>query len=283
VIIMRANKYAGRCAECDSAVEIEAGQLIGFPGRWRTICLACSPTPPPRGDHAGWHQVALASLDFETTGVDPLTDRVLSYALLDDRGHDFSGLINPGIPIPAASAEVHGLTEEGLAGAPAPVDALAEVIAWVQDLIERGVGLVVFNAAYDLTMLRAEADRWGLTQPDWERLLVVDPYVIDWGIERGGLGPRRLTDVAAYYRVPLDNAHDATADARAAREIAYEIGRRHPTVAAGDLESLMLRQIVWFAGRAEDWNHYARRVGRPLDDPAGWPLTQPVIGKAQIA
>ncbi|MEJ7636060.1 exonuclease domain-containing protein [Aeromicrobium sp.] len=280
---MRANKYAGTCAECETAVGAAAGQLIGLPGSWRTICVTCSPSPPPRGDHDGWHRTALASMDFETTGIDPLTDRVLSYALLDDRGHDFSGLVDPGVPIPAASAEVHGLTAEALAGAPAPVDALAEVIAWVQDLIERGVGLVVFNAAYDLTMLRAEATRWALAQPDWDRLLVVDPYVIDWGIERGGLGPRRLTDVAAYYGVPLDNAHDAAADARAAREIAYEIGRRHQTVAAGDLENLMRHQGVWYAGRAEDWNHYARRVGRSLDDPAGWPLLRLDGAISQIA
>jgi DNA polymerase-3 subunit epsilon len=271
---VRSNKYAGPCAECGSAVAATAGQLIGLPGSWRTICLGCSPTPPPRRDHDGWHRVPLASLDFETTGIDPQSDRVLSYALLDDRGHDFAGLIDPGVPIPEASAAVHGLTAEALAGAPAPVDAIAEIVSWIQDLIERGVGLVVFNAAYDLTMLRAEADRWGLTQPDWDRLFVVDPFVIDWGIERGGLGPRRLSDVAAYYGVLLDNAHDAVADARAARDIAYEIGLRHPTVAAGSLESLMLRQVVWFAGRAEDWNHYARKVGRSLDDPAGWPLAR---------
>ncbi|MGA8988021.1 exonuclease domain-containing protein [Aeromicrobium sp.] len=280
---MRANKYAGRCSECAAAIAVAAGQLIGRPGSWRTICLTCSPAPPPRSDHAGWHLTALASLDFETTGIDPLTDRVLSYALLGDRGHDLSGLVNPGIPVPAASAEVHGLTDQALAGAPAPVDALAEVVAWVQDLIERSVGLVVFNAAYDLTMLRAEASRWGLVQPDWDRLLVVDPYVIDWGIERGGLGPRRLTDVAAYYGVSLEHAHDATADARAAREIAYQIGHRHAAVAAGALDNLMVRQVVWYAGRAEDWNHYARRVGRPLDDPAGWPLAALDDGAARIA
>src|SRR5215217_2899863 len=97
----------------------------------KQLIADAKPKPPPRGDHDGWHQVALASLDFETTGIDPLNDRVLSFALLDDRGHDFSGLINPGVPIPPASAEVHGLTAEALAGAPAPVDALAEVIAWV--------------------------------------------------------------------------------------------------------------------------------------------------------
>ncbi|WP_159085782.1 exonuclease domain-containing protein [Aeromicrobium chenweiae] len=280
---MRSNKYAGTCAECSSAVAIAAGRLIGRPGRWLTMCLSCSPTPPPRGDHPGWHVAPLASLDFETTGVDPLTDRVLSYALLDDRGRDVSGLVNPGVPIPAASAAVHGLTAEALADAPAPVHAIAEIVTWVQDLVDRGVGLVVFNAAYDLTMLRAEAERWGLAQPDWDRLLVVDPYVIDWGIERGGLGPRRLTDVAAYYGISLDNAHDAAADAFAAREIAHEIGRRHPDVAAGTLQDLMHRQGGWYADRAEDWNRYARTVGRSLDDPAGWPLkqvTEPVAGIA---
>lgn len=271
---MRVNKYAGSCDECGTTVGAEAGRLIGVPGSWRTICVGCTPTPPARGDHAGWHDVPLASLDLETTGVDPLTDRVLSYALLDDRGHERCGLVDPGVPIPEASAAVHGLTAARLVGAPASADALVEILAWVQDVIDRGVGLVVFNAAYDLTMLRAEATRWGLAQPDWERLLVVDPYVIDWGIERGGLGPRRLTDVAAYYGVTLDHAHDATADARAAREIAYEIARRHVAVAAVALDELMSRQRGWYADRADDWNRYARTVGRTLDDPLGWPLTR---------
>jgi len=215
----------------------------------------------------------LASLDFETTGVDPLQDRVLSYALLGDDGHDVTGLINPGIPIPPLSAEVHGLTAETLADAPTPQIGLAVVIEWVQAVIDRGAGLVVFNAAYDLTMLRAEATRWGLPQPEWDRLLVVDPYVIDWGIERGGLGPRRLTDVAAYYEVSLDNAHDAAADAWAARNVAVEIGARHPAVGMISLADLMHSQRGWFADRAEDWNSYARKVGRSLDDPAGWPLS----------
>ncbi len=271
---MRINKFAGKCAECLGYVAIGAGLLIGAAGTWKTLCLGCTPTPPPRGDHAGWHHIALASLDFETTGVDPSTDRVLSYALLGDRGVDRCGLINPGVEIPPESAAVHGLTAESLEGAPTPIIAIAEIVAWVQDLIERGVALVVFNAAYDLTMLRAEAHRCGLAQPDWERLLVVDPYVVDWGIERGGLGPRRLTDVARYYGVPLDNAHDASADARAAREIAYEIGKRHSAIAACTLGELMGSQREWFAGRAEDWNSYARRVGRSLDDPLGWPLAQ---------
>jgi len=238
------------------------------------------PRPPARGDHDGWHRAPLASLDFETTGIDPHHDRVLSYALLDASGDEITGLVDPGVPIPEASAEVHGITGAMLADAPSSAEGLAVVVSWVQSLVERQVALVVFNAAYDLTMLQAEAARLGLRQPDWSRLLVVDPFVVDWGIERGALGQRRLIDVASYYGIPLDNAHDATCDARAARDVAVELGARHPHVGMSTLPELMASQRTWFADRAAEWNAYAMLKGRPLDDSEGWPLADYTSGKA---
>jgi DNA polymerase III epsilon subunit-like protein len=214
----------------------------------------------------------LASLDFETTGIDPHHDRVLSYALLEETGVELTGLVDPGVPIPAASAQVHGITEAMLADAPSSTEGLATVVAWVQSLVERRVALVVFNAAFDLTMLRSEAARLGLAQPDWSRLLVIDPFVVDWGIQRGTLGQRRLIDVASYYGIPLHNAHDAACDARAARDVAVELGARHPHVGTSTLTALMASQRSWFAQRAAQWNSYAALNGRPLDDPDGWPL-----------
>lgn len=269
---MRVNRFDGFCDACSVHVAAGSGALTGGSGRWRTWCVACSPKPPERGGHDGWHRLPLASLDFETTGVDPLIDRVLSYALLDEPGFEITGLVNPGVPIPEAAAQVHGITEAMLVDAPSSAEGLAVVVDWVQTLIDRRIGLVVFNAAYDLTMLRAEADRLGLAQPDWARLIVVDPLVVDWGIERGGLGPRRLVDVASYYGVPIDNAHDATCDARAARDVAVELAARHPHVGTLSLTDLMDQQRGWFAERAEDWNAYAARNGRAIDDPTGWPL-----------
>lgn len=269
---MRANKFDGFCDACAIHVAAGAGALTRTSGRWRTWCLACSPKPPERGDHDGWHRLPLASLDFETTGVDPRTDRVLSYALLDEPGFEIIGLVNPGVPIPAEAARVHGITEAMLVDAPPSAEGLAVVVDWVQSLVDRGVGLVVFNAAYDLTMLRCEAERHGLAQPDWEGLIVVDPLVVDWAIERGGLGPRRLTDVAAYYGIAVDNAHDASCDARAARDVAVELAARHPHVGTLSLADLMNHQRGWFAERAADWNAYAQRVGRSTDDPTGWPI-----------
>jgi len=248
--------------------------MVGPHGGWKTYCVNCRPTPPERGDHEGWHHAPLASLDFETTGIDPRQDRVVSYGLLGAQGGDRVGMINPGIPIPSQSSTVHGITDEHVVDAPEAADGIAMIVDWVQSVIDKGVGLVVYNASYDLTMLQCEADRWGVHQPDWDRLLVVDPYVIDWGIERGRLGKSRLTNVCAYYGVTIDNAHDATCDARAARDVACEMGARHPDVGKGTLANLAQSQREWYALRAERWNEYATRVGRSLDDPLGWPLSR---------
>ena len=218
--------------------------------------------------HEGWHRRPLASLDFEATGVDPHHDRILSYALLTgDEGVEV-GLIDPGVPVPPESADVHGITDAMLAGAPSSAEGLAVVVDWVQSLVERQVGLVVFNASYDLTMLRAEADRHGLTQPDWSRLLVVDPFVVDWGVDRK---TRRLVDVASAFGIDIERAHDALCDARAALDVAVELGTRHLHIGATTILELMVDQRTWHTERALEWNAYAARNGRPVDH-GGWPL-----------
>ncbi len=228
---------------------------------------------PPLDDPNAWYLQPLASLDFETTGVDPRRDRILSFAALSDVGGDLMGMVNPGVPIPESSADIHGITASDLASSPVSAQALRPVLAWVDDLIERRIGLVVYNASFDLTLLRAEAERHGLEQPDWSRLLVVDPFVIDWGVDRERDGQRRLADVAAHYGVRLDKAHDAAHDARAARELAIAMGKTHPQVIASSLTMLMAQQRYWIAARTMDWNRRAHEMGRGLRIPdANWPF-----------
>jgi DNA polymerase-3 subunit epsilon len=228
---------------------------------------------PPREDPSVWFRQPLASLDFETTGIDPRKDRILSYAALSDVGGDLMGMVNPGVPIPESSADIHGITASDLASSPMSAQALRPILAWVHDLVQRRIGLVVYNASFDLTLLRAEAERHDLDQPDWDRLLVVDPFVIDWGVDRERSGQRRLADVAGHYGVRLDRAHDAAHDARAARELAIAMGTTFPEVVGSSLTMLMAQQRYWIAARTMDWNKRAYELGRGLTIPdQNWPF-----------
>lgn len=272
---MRSNKYDGQCAVCEQQLPAGRGFRIGFGTDGTTVCPDHRPTPPARGDHDGWHRQPLASLDFETTGVNPREHRIVSFAALNDAGEDLTGVVNPGVAIPDSATEIHGITDADVESAPLSADGLKPVVEWVDQLIESRTGLVVFNAPFDLTLLRAEIDRCELTQPNWDELLVIDPLVIDWAIERGRLGARKLSDVAEYYGIDLDEAHNAQADAAAARDIAIELGARHRDVVTDSLPLLMLQQRYWAAARSTDWNKYALRRGIPLEDPRGWPFDAP--------
>lgn len=225
-----------------------------------------------------WTAAPLATLDFETTGVDPLNDRVVSVAALapDSSGISVVGTVNPGVPIPARSSAVHGIHDADVVDAPSPATAIAQVIAWVDALIRDGIGLVVYNAPYDLTMLRAEARRHGIGEPDWRRLRVVDPLVLDWVVDRFRRGKRTLSATAEHYGVLLLDAHDAVPDAVAARELAIAIGSKYPEVGGMDLDGVTEAQRGWYRSKTQQWNEWIRRqpggAQRRLDDPEAWPV-----------
>lgn len=276
--IMKINKYDGACVQCGIDVAAGAGRLTGRRGAWKTWCADCEPVAPARGTHTGWFDTPLAALDFETTGVNPHHDRIVSYACLDaadaqdPSGDGLCGLINPGIPVSTAAQKIHRIEPEQLADAPGGQEVIGSLIEWIDRIISAGTGLVVCNAPFDLTMLHAEADRYGVDQPDWDRLLVVDPLIMDWGVSDGEIRPRKLPDLCRFYQVVLTEAHDARSDAIAARGVAVELGRRDEGIGSVDLAELIDKQRQWFAAKAEDWNVYARSRGRSLDDPHGWPL-----------
>lgn len=126
-----------------------------------------------------WHEGRMAALDTETTGVDPLNDRIVTAAVVHtapgQRPATISWIIDPGIEIPDEAAEVHGWTNERLTAAlkghqavkiwgdrRQPVsrkDALSSIAAQAYTVMDNDAPLVVANAAYDLTLLEAELAR----------------------------------------------------------------------------------------------------------------------------
>ncbi|MFY1679367.1 MULTISPECIES: 3'-5' exonuclease [unclassified Streptomyces] len=237
----------------------------------------------------GRHRESLIGFDLETTGTDPLRARIVTGAVIELAGDEPTGrrtwLADPGVPIPEDAAAVHGVTTERATteGRPAHevVDAIAEVLVayW-----QAGVPVVAYNAAFDLTLLSAELSRHGLDSLR-DRLgggppaPVVDPYVIDRFVDPYRRGKRNLEAVCAEYGVPLETAHEASADALAAARLARAIAERHPKVAALGPAELHDRQVRWSADQAADLQAFLRRKGREGAVVDGsWPLRGGVPG-----
>ncbi|MEU8531384.1 MULTISPECIES: 3'-5' exonuclease [Streptomyces] len=230
-----------------------------------------------------WYEGPLAAFDTETTGVDVEQDRIVSAALVvqdtaGGRPRITRWLVNPGIPVPRAATEVHGLTDDHLQHHgrwPAPV--MEEVARALAEQSAAGRPLVVMNAPFDLTILDRELRRHRASSlaryMENVPLCVLDPRVLDKHLDRYRKGRRTLTDLCAQYEVELTGAHDAAADAVAALDVVRAVARRF----SSRLERLTpaelhARQAVWHAAQARGLQAWFTRNGTPeLVDPA-WPL-----------
>ncbi|HET6860172.1 MAG TPA: 3'-5' exonuclease [Streptomyces sp.] len=233
----------------------------------------------------GWHRETLVGFDLETTGTDPREARIVTAAVVEVKDGESirhrGWLADPGIRIPAQASAIHGISSERAVAEGRSAREVADEIA--QALTEywaRGVPVVAYNAAFDLTMLAAELRRHGLPSLS-ERLggaeagPVVDPYTIDRAVDRYRKGKRTLEAVCVEYGVVLDGAHEAAADALAAVRVACAIAERHPEVAALAPPELHRRQIEWYAQWAVSFQEFLRKKGTAdavVD--AAWPLRE---------
>jgi len=213
-----------------------------------------------------WYLGPLCGFDLETTGVDPQTDRIVTACVVAcGTGVDTaprSWLADPGIEIPDEAASVHGITTEQARAEGRPAaDVVAEIVDELAAAVAMGVPIVAMNASYDLTMLEREAERHGVTglfartEP-----LVVDPRVLDKQVDPYRRGGRTLTDLCRTYRVPLDNAHDAGADAIAACRVAWRIGQQRQQIGEASLAELHAWQVGWARDQAQSLADYFRRT-----------------------
>lgn len=220
----------------------------------------------------------LAVFDTETTGIDTGQARVVSstIALLGGSGEvieRYDWLIDPGVEIPQAAANVHGITTEvaRASGVNAAVG-VSQIVAQLLEMLDRGVPIVAYNAPFDLSLLRAEARRHGVTWPS-AIAPVIDPLILDKQFDRFRKGKRTLEVVAAHYGVPLGLAHDAGEDAIAAGKVAQAIAKKYASVLPGEVMDLHQQQIGWAASQAANFQEYMRRVKDPGFVASGdWPL-----------
>lgn len=173
----------------------------------------------------------LLFLDTETTGPDPIVDRVveLGVSVLHPdctvNPKSWSVRFNPGIPIPAAATEIHHITDADVANCK-PFSAYAALLH--QKL--KGKDLAGYNLRrFDLPILDEEMRRCGLAL-DLTGVRVVDVQAIYFKAN-----PRTLSDaVRQYCGRDHSDAHGAGADADATLDVWLE-----QLVAHGEIPNTM--------------------------------------------
>lgn len=212
--------------------------------------------------------------DTETTGVDPATCRIVELgAIVLRRGQlaeKFHTYVNPGCPIPAETTAVHGIDDAKVAGAPR-FEAVAARVAERFGAFPLTGG---YNAIhFDVPLLNAEMGRAGMGfTVDPSRSL--DPVIFcRWHLraERD----RKLATMCAHplFKVPLDNAHTAVADASAAALLL--LAMVEGGIVPDDVDAALAEQTRYAAVQADEserwsyWLYTDRRDGKTVRMGAG--------------
>jgi DNA polymerase-3 subunit epsilon len=156
----------------------------------------------------------LIFFDLETTGINIASDRIveLSYLKIYPNGEEESKtyLINPTIPIPSKSTDIHGIKDEDVKDAPT----FTEVAKTIANILE-GCDIAGYNSnKFDIPLLAEEMLRADI-DIDLKRRKFIDVQVIFHKKEQ-----RTLSAAYQFYcKKELIDAHRAEADTRATFEI----------------------------------------------------------------
>jgi DNA polymerase-3 subunit epsilon len=211
----------------------------------------------------------LAFIDLETTGVNPGTDRILEIAIVkvlpDGTKSVKRKLINPEMPIPKASSDIHGITDEMVKDAPT-FKQVAHEIKQIMD----GCDIAGYNSnRFDIPLLMEEFFR-AQVDFDMKGRKLVDVQNIFHKMEQ-----RTLTAAYKFYcNKELDGAHGAEADATATYEVLKAQTEKYPVLGStvdSIIKAIGEDQIVDFARRFVMENgievfNFGKFKGRPVAD-----------------
>jgi len=153
-------------------------------------------------------------LDLETTGINVAADRIVEIALLkispDGKEEEQLMRINPEMPIPEKSSNIHGIYDEDVKNAPT----FKEVAKNVAHFME-GCDIAGFNSnRFDIPLLAEEFLRAGI-DVDMKKRKFIDVQAIFHKMEKRTLAAA----YQLYCNKPLEDAHSAMADTKATYEV----------------------------------------------------------------
>ena len=206
-------------------------------------------------------------IDLETTGINVSTDKIVEIAIVkisvDGTKQVKRRLVNPEMPIPKSSSDVHGITDEMVKDAP-NFKAIANEIKQFME----GSDIGGYNSnRFDVPMLNEEFLRAGISV-DIEARKLLDVQKVFHMMEQ-----RTLSAAYQFYcQKTLVDAHSAEADATATWEILEAQIQRYPQI-GNTVESIVKftgeDQIIDFARRLVYENgiavfNFGKHKGKPV-------------------
>lgn len=148
------------------------------------------------------------SIDLETTGLNPKTDKIIEIGavkVIDGKKIEvFSSFVNPGRKLEQRIVELTGILDENLTDAPPIGEVLPQVISFLENL-----PLLGHSVLFDFSFLKKAAvdQKISFEKQAVDTLKISRKYLAD-------LEHRSLDYLCEYYKIP-HQAHRALADAEA--------------------------------------------------------------------
>ena len=212
----------------------------------------------------------VAFIDLETTGVNLSTDRIVEVAMIkilpDGTRQVKRKLINPQMPIPKQTTDIHGITDEMVKDAPTFKQAGNELKQFIENCDMGGYN----SNRFDIPMLMEEFLRAGM-EVDLSKRSMIDVQHIFYTME-----PRTLSAAYKFYcQKELIDAHSAEADVNATIDVFLSQLDRYPhlgTTIDTILNSIGEEKIVDYArrflfdGKGVEVFNFGKHKGRPVTD-----------------
>ncbi|MDP2859383.1 MAG: helicase C-terminal domain-containing protein [Bacillota bacterium] len=174
------------------------------------------------------------ALDFETSGTDPQTDRVIQVGAV--RMEDgqvaarFSSFVASVRSIPVRVKRMTGITEADLAGAPSAHEVMQDLLSFIGNS-----PIVSHNASFEQGFLEAEASRAGIRLPElryvdtveFSRVACPDAHV------------HRLDSLASSLGIPQPKHHDALEDAQTCASLYLKLDEMARSLGGQTLELML--------------------------------------------
>jgi len=206
-------------------------------------------------------------LDLETTGVNIATDRIVEIALVkvksDGSEEEKLMRINPEVPIPQETSDIHGIYDEDIKDAPT----FKEVAKTMAKFLE-GCDLAGFNSnRFDIPLLAEEFIRADV-DIDLKKHKFIDVQAIFHKMEK-----RTLVAAYKFYcNKELVDAHSAMADTKATYEVLKAQLDRYQGVGFIDVKGNKTKPIVNDMEQLSEFSSFTRNVdfvGRIVYDENG--------------